>query len=275
TEPTSLFVLKNFVLILLLIALFGYTWLIIWGIYNDNPIIQNSLAEETSFPAPFIQLTTAQKINISCHFVNASGTHDCNQYIFPYNDDAGKIGNGEIYSAFFVKEDLKFSTIPNNGISYLEFKIYLNDTRFNLSDSTIVPIVILGLVDVDFARNYKRNILLTDQLSTYSQLPTTIDNLNRYTLSAYYLMSDSELSTDSRQNESTQLDIGRKEMMLPSWENFIGFSSKLESLPYLTSKLETFPLSNDTSELSTLSLLTKIVIEAQSFIVQVETDKRF
>ncbi|CAG8463197.1 21122_t:CDS:2 [Gigaspora rosea] len=63
--------------------------------------------------------------------------------------------------------------------------------------------------------------------------------------------------------------------MLPNWENFIGFSSKLESLPYLTSKLETFPLSNDSSEFPALALLTKIEIDVQSFIVQVETDKRF
>ncbi|RIB25011.1 hypothetical protein C2G38_568747 [Gigaspora rosea] len=62
--------------------------------------------------------------------------------------------------------------------------------------------------------------------------------------------------------------------MLPSWENFIGFSSKLESLPYLTSTLETFPLLNASSEFPTLTLLMKIEIDVQSFIVQVETDKR-
>ncbi|CAG8800362.1 18861_t:CDS:2, partial [Gigaspora rosea] len=61
--------------------------------------------------------------------------------------------------------------------------------------------------------------------------------------------------------------------MLPSWENFIGFSSKLESMPYLTSTLETFPASNVVSEFPTLPLLMKIEVEVQSFIVQVETDK--
>ncbi|CAG8804070.1 18478_t:CDS:2, partial [Gigaspora rosea] len=50
-------------------------------------------------------------------------------------------------------------------------------------------------------------------------------------------------------------------------------SSKLQSIPYLTSTLETFPLLNDTFEFPTLTLLMKITIEPQSFIVHVETDK--
>ncbi|CAG8633879.1 15234_t:CDS:2, partial [Dentiscutata heterogama] len=81
TEPTSLFVLKNFVLILLLIALLGYTWRIIWDIYDDNPVIQNSLAEENSIPVPIAFFSAFQKTSISCHFANTSGTHDCNQYM--------------------------------------------------------------------------------------------------------------------------------------------------------------------------------------------------
>ncbi|CAG8753823.1 17311_t:CDS:2, partial [Racocetra persica] len=65
----------------------------------------------------------------------------------------------------------------------------------------------------------------------------------------------------------------RKEFMVPSWENYLGFSSKLENIPYYTSTLETFPLLND-PEFPTLTMLTKITIEPQTFIVQVETDKR-
>ncbi|CAG8805915.1 469_t:CDS:2, partial [Gigaspora rosea] len=65
------------------------------GIYNDNPIIQNSLAEEPFIPAP-------------------CSTYDCNQYI--HNDDtAGNTGVVKTYNAQFAKEDLKFSTMPNDG----------------------------------------------------------------------------------------------------------------------------------------------------------------
>ncbi|CAG8464214.1 13761_t:CDS:2 [Racocetra fulgida] len=111
TEPTSLFILKNFVLTLLFIALLGYTWLIIWGIYDDNPVIQNSLEETNYIPAP-------------------GGSHDCNQYVA-----YGVLANGRSMGGFLAN-DLMFSSVPNNGISSLEFKIYLNDTRFNMSDST-------------------------------------------------------------------------------------------------------------------------------------------
>ncbi|CAG8781342.1 27070_t:CDS:2 [Gigaspora margarita] len=185
TEPTSLFVLKNFVLISLLIALLGYTWIIIWGIYNDNPIIQNSLAEETYIPAPYIQFTATQKTNISCHFVNISGAHDCNGYVFPYINNAGKTGVVETYSEYFVKEDLKFSTTTNNGINFLEFKIYLNDTSFNLSDSKSAPLIVLDLQDLDYAK--QRRTLLSNQLPTYSQLPKSLAGLNLYALASFYV----------------------------------------------------------------------------------------
>ncbi|CAG8828764.1 21167_t:CDS:2, partial [Racocetra persica] len=89
TEPTSLFVLKNFVLILLLIAILGYTWLIIWGIYDDNPVIQNSLEEANNIPIPVVLVFASQKTNISCHFVNASGIQNCSQYIEYLPDSNG------------------------------------------------------------------------------------------------------------------------------------------------------------------------------------------
>ncbi|RIB24995.1 hypothetical protein C2G38_568026 [Gigaspora rosea] len=145
TEPTSLFILKNFVLTLLLIALFGYTWLIIWGIYNDNPVIQNSLAEETFIPVPVVLFSTKQQTNIGCHFVDASGPHDCKQYLIiannTNNDDNG------YHHTYFMTEDLSFSAIPNNGINSLEFKIYLNDISFNLSDSLVRPFVTFSMSD--------------------------------------------------------------------------------------------------------------------------------
>ncbi|CAG8644153.1 1215_t:CDS:10 [Gigaspora margarita] len=259
--------------------------------YNDNPVIQHSLAEETSIPAP--------ATNISCHFVNVSDTHDCKQYITLLN--VNNTDYGVQYTSFFMMEDLKFSKIPNNGISSLEFKLYLNDTSYNLSNNWTLPIVIFSLDDADFMKSYDRNLILSTQLSTYSKLLETILRLNQYNPAAFnvniykiYLtlennnepdieqfISDSNYQLNSPQNESTQFDSykvkikrRRKELMLPSWENFLGLSSKFQSIPYLTSTLETFPLLNGTSEFPTLTLLMKITVEPQSFIVHVETDKR-
>ncbi|CAG8712011.1 1085_t:CDS:2, partial [Gigaspora rosea] len=183
TEPKSLFVFKNFVLMLLLFALLGYTWLIIWGIYNDNPVIQHSLAEETSIPAPPAYFSLSQATNISCHFVNVSGTHDCKQYITLLN--ITNTDYGVLYTSFFMMEDLKFSTISNNGISSLEFKLYLNDTSYNLSDSFTLPSVTFSMDDADFMKSYDRNLILSTQLSTYSKLLETILRLNQYNPAAF------------------------------------------------------------------------------------------
>ncbi|CAG8638287.1 4035_t:CDS:2 [Cetraspora pellucida] len=256
TEPTSLFVLKSFVLILLLILLFGYTWLIIWDIYNDNPVVQNSLEEANYIPVPDILSHTNQTTNITCHFVNASGIHDCNQYITYYTG----IING-MHTGYFSTNGLMFSTIPNNGISSLELKIYLNDASFNLSDSTLVPDILFSMDDADFDKNYNNGLFVSDQfqLSLYSKFPNTIFQLNQYSLAAF-------------SSYTLKIKRKRKELMLPSWKNYIGFSSNLESIPYITSTLETFPLTKETGP---LILLTKITIEPQIFIVQVETDKRF
>ncbi|CAG8672029.1 2874_t:CDS:2, partial [Dentiscutata heterogama] len=114
--------------------------------------------------------------------------------------------------------------------------VYLNDTSYNLSDSTILPFVIFSMNDADFYINYEHDLIVSLQLPTISKLPETILTLNQYSLAAFR------------------------------------FSSKLERIEYITSTMETFPLLNDT--VNSLTLLTKITIEPQSFIVQVETDKR-
>ncbi|CAG8650691.1 27788_t:CDS:2, partial [Gigaspora margarita] len=187
-EPTSLFVLRNFVLILLLIALLEYTWLIIWGIYNDNPIIQNSLEEGSYIPVP----------------------------------------------GLFSTDDLMFSAVPNNGISSLEFKLYLNDTSYNISDSIFKPIIVASLVEAG-----SNDLLTVDDLFqqdpfqnlplTYSKFPITALLLNQYQLAV---------------NSSFKVKINRrrKELMVPSWKNYLGISSKRESVPYLTSTLGTIPI---------------------------------
>ncbi|KAF0550176.1 hypothetical protein F8M41_024923 [Gigaspora margarita] len=213
-EPTSIFVLRNFVLILLLIALLEYTWVIIWGIYNDNPIIQNSLEERSYVPAP-------------------GGVHDCNQYIMYLYEP-----NFRAYEGIFATEDLMFSAIPNNGISSLQ---YLTE-YFYLKD---------------FFERYDKDQFQNHPL-TNSKFPETVLHLNQYQLAV---------------NSSFKVKIKRrrKELMVKSWENYLGISTKRESVPYLTSTLETFPLLND-PEFPTL--LTKIIIEPQLFIVHVETEKR-
>ncbi|CAG8554635.1 27545_t:CDS:2, partial [Gigaspora margarita] len=165
-----------------------------------------------------------------------------------------------MYYKIFMMEDKSFSAIPNNGINSLEFSVYLNDISFNLSDRLVRPFVTLSMSDEDLFKSYDRELILANQVSTYSKLPQTLLNKNLYNLASF-------------NSYKVKIKRRRKELMIPSWENFIGLSSKLESLPYLTSTLETFPLSNDSSEFPTLTLLTKIEIEVQSFIVQVETDK--
>ncbi|CAG8444734.1 8837_t:CDS:2, partial [Cetraspora pellucida] len=134
TDATSLFVLKSFVSILLLISVLGYTWIIIWGIYNDNPVVQNSLKEENYMTLPAVYFQTFQVLEndhftsistkISCNFVNASGIHDCSRYIWSTITNSTYANN--ITTIVFSARDLMFSAVPNKGISSLEFKIYLN-----------------------------------------------------------------------------------------------------------------------------------------------------
>ncbi|RIB22798.1 hypothetical protein C2G38_946103 [Gigaspora rosea] len=208
-EPTSLFVLRIFVLILLLIAILEYTWVMIWGIYNDNPILQHSLEEGSyilfqvarfnfnvnkkldqdakCFDFAVFASYTFQQINISCHFVNVSGVHDCNQYIrYQYITDT------RAYGGIFSTDDLIFSAVPNNEISSLVFKLYLNDTSFNMN--LYKPYLYINLVEADFLKNYKNkgsndltvNDLFHDPFQnhslTYSKFAATAQLLNLYQL---------------------------------------------------------------------------------------------
>ncbi|KAF0415899.1 hypothetical protein F8M41_007551 [Gigaspora margarita] len=270
TEATSLFVFKSLISILLLISILVYTWIIVWGIYNDNPVVQNSLKEENYIPVPGVTFETyfpaptlggdSEQIDqkISCHFVNASGIQDCNQYIrYSFNNMNGKNST----TGLFATRYLMFFAVPNNGISSLEFKVYLNDTSYNISGGFLSPYMFFGMAGADYVASSKdlNSYPFQNQLSTYSKFPNTIATLNQYTLASF-------------NSYKFKLKRKRKDVLLPSWENYIGVSSKLVSIPYFTSNMETFPLLNDTAEFP--NLLAKIIIEPQSFITQVETEKR-
>ncbi|CAG8686966.1 11330_t:CDS:2, partial [Dentiscutata heterogama] len=143
----------------------------------------------------------------------------------------------------------------------MEFKIYVNDPTFNASDYLGLPYATLSLIvtvpDIGYAE-YVNSVFLShkDLLGSNSRFINTIDVLNTYAISVY-------------NSYKFKLTRRRKDIMLPSWENFMGFSSKLLQLPYYTSSMETFPLLNDTP-----GLFLKMTIEQPTYTVQVETDKR-
>lgn len=261
TEPTEIFILKQFVLTLLLVSLIGYTWLIIWDIYSDNPVVQNSLIEENSFSIPEFLFITP-KASISCNFKNANGIYDCTKYVIqPQFDHTDKI-NISSYKASFFTNELLFSKIPNNGLSSLEFMIYINDSNFNASDYSSLPYVVFQMKNTGTASDisyddYTNSIQSQkDSLGLYSRFSRTINILNLYSIASY-------------SSYKFKLTRKRKDIMLPSWENYIGFSSKLVKTSYFTSSMETFPFQNDTA-----TSLLKIAIEQPTYTVQVETDKR-
>ncbi|CAG8662264.1 44194_t:CDS:2 [Gigaspora margarita] len=200
TEVTSLFIFKSLVSILLLISVLGYTWIIALGIYNDNPVVQNSLKEENYIPVPdvtleaFIPVFTSGVISeqtdqkISCHFVSGSGIQDCNQYI---KYSINKINGKNAAKGLFVARNLMFFAVPNNGISSLEFKIYLNDTSYNISGGFLSPHMFFSMTDADYIASSKdlNSYPFQNQLSTYSKFPDTIATLNLYTLASFNVLN--------------------------------------------------------------------------------------
>ncbi|KAF0495063.1 hypothetical protein F8M41_021212 [Gigaspora margarita] len=111
---------------------------------------------------------TDQKI--SCHFVNGSGIQDCNQYI---KYSINKINGKNAAKGLFVARNLMFFAVPNNGISSLEFKIYLNDTSYNISDY------------LASFKDLMNSYPFQNQLSTYSKFPNTIVTLNQCELASF------------------------------------------------------------------------------------------
>ncbi|CAG8666307.1 8270_t:CDS:2, partial [Gigaspora rosea] len=260
TEPTSIFIFRQFVLALLLVSLIGYTWLIIWDIYSDNPVVQNSLIEENSFAVPEFLFITP-KASISCNFINSYGIHDCAKYViqpqFVHTDER----NTSTYKGSFFTNELLFSKIPNNGLNSLEFTIYINDSNFNASDYISLPYVVFQMKNTGTASDisyvdYTDSLQSPkDSLGLYSRFSRAISALNLYSIASY-------------SSYKFKLTRKRKDVMLPSWENYIGFSSKLVKTSYFSSSMETFPFQNDTP-----SSLLKITIEQPTYTVQVETDK--
>src|SRR5436305_10916674 len=56
TEPTSVHVLRAFLIVSLLILILSYSGILIFNIYNDNPIFRNWSQEEDAIPVPGIKL---------------------------------------------------------------------------------------------------------------------------------------------------------------------------------------------------------------------------
>ncbi|RIB21952.1 hypothetical protein C2G38_2297702 [Gigaspora rosea] len=215
TEAHSLFVFKNLVSILLLFSVLVYTWIIALEIYNDNPVIQNSLKEENYIPVPGV-LSEQKDQKISCHFVNASGIQDCNQYIKYSISNINNISRKNATTGSFAARHLMFFATPNNGISSLEFKIYLNDTSYNISGGLSLPYTYFRLDDADYIANFKdfSPYTIQNQLSTYSKFLYTISAINLYQLASF-------------NSYKFKLKRKRKDILIPSWKNYIGFSSKL------------------------------------------------
>ncbi|CAG8569118.1 8820_t:CDS:10 [Dentiscutata erythropus] len=249
TEPTPIFIFRLFVLTLLLIGLIGYTWFVILGVYSDNPVTQNSLIEENSFLVPQLTLLIiGLETNITCNFKNANGIQDCTQYVTQLHSYK-KSSAGEEYAGNFSAPGLLFSKMPNNGISSMEFNIYFKDPTINASDYYTLPIFTTTLLDAATAEdNYIQSVFSSqkDLLGSNSRLLDSFDFLNSYRMSAY-------------NSYKFKLTRRRKDIMLQSWQNYMGFSSNLLKISYFT---------------STVALFLQMSIEQPTYTVQVETEKR-
>ncbi|CAG8640699.1 19879_t:CDS:2, partial [Racocetra persica] len=101
---------------------------------------------------------------------------------------------------------------------------------------------------------YSDNI--KDNARVYEMIPNSTVSLNEYAF-------------DSRNTYRIKIKRRVKEIMMPSWKNYLGFPV-LEKLYYITSTSETLPNLNFTGFSTPLAT---IIIEPESFITQVESDQ--
>ncbi|CAG8497356.1 12439_t:CDS:2 [Dentiscutata erythropus] len=161
---------------------------------------------------------------------------DCLQYIFqPSLADDSVTYLASFYNVSFENK-LMFSTKSNGGLSSLGFMVYLD----NVNDHDNIPI----------------NLNLLNK-GVYEMIPNSTVNLNQYSL-------------DSRNTYRIKIKRRLKEVMMPSWKNYLGFPM-LEKLYYITSTSETLPNLNITGFSTPLAT---IIIEPESFLTQVESDQR-
>ncbi|KAF0499960.1 hypothetical protein F8M41_020366 [Gigaspora margarita] len=112
TEPKSVFVFRLVANLLLSIILVLYTVFLILEIYNDQPVIVDSVIETNFLPVP------------------DSGTSEYNKECMKYIKQPFESTSSEYNGGFQGTDDLTFSTSSNRGLSSIGIMIY-GDTTSN------------------------------------------------------------------------------------------------------------------------------------------------
>ncbi|CAG8805181.1 9085_t:CDS:2, partial [Cetraspora pellucida] len=163
SEPMSVFSLRIIVTTLFVVILVGYSISLILDIYNDQPAIQSSFIEASSFPVPDNSTRQDNKA--------------CVQYIGqPVLSTTSK------YDGYFKTDgDLFFSTSSNEGLKNMGITIYIDDVTYNASD----PLMSIDIhtIDSELYNIYglklfeSQNSLFLDSLSYNIQITRNIKNL--------------------------------------------------------------------------------------------------
>ena len=82
TEPTSIIMCRNFVMIIILALLIGYTILLIINIRNDVPILKTESRTENSLRLPTVNLEFDYNFFIGCGFGYNSKLTEHTRYSF-------------------------------------------------------------------------------------------------------------------------------------------------------------------------------------------------
>ncbi|CAG8505990.1 18830_t:CDS:2 [Gigaspora margarita] len=162
TEPKSVFVFRLVANLLLSIILVLYTVFLILEIYNDQPVIVDSVIETNFLPVP------------------DSGTSEYNKECMKYVKQPSESTSSEYNGGFQGTDDLTFSTSSNRGLSSIGIMIYGDTTSNSAMNLSTYKIKISRNVKEIIRKNFKNDLGLVPDLvkltyitSTQELLPTT------------------------------------------------------------------------------------------------------
>ncbi|CAG8569015.1 5736_t:CDS:2, partial [Paraglomus occultum] len=253
---------------LFLAMLLGYTTILVADVVNDTPVIKTDLKSVSGIPLPTVTILFDYNFTTSCVLLYNNGTSsnvdECSQYIKQQPPTV-----------------LPGTSIQKNTVTFtpsLDLHVQAADNLSGLFGAVLVNTVTDPAFDVNNTRNsdltFGMTIVASDtefSSDEYNDTLIEIDKIDPTLSTSLYQQSTYSLSY--QQVHILAYNRNERHIIKPNALATIGMPSGLIRVPYITTSLETGPLSYHPNTLSS-DRYGGIIIKASSFVVRTEVEFR-
>ncbi|CAI2182758.1 6340_t:CDS:2 [Funneliformis geosporum] len=253
TEPSSVILLRIFIMIVLISSLTGYITILIIEVTSDEPVLTNTIFEATEMPIPDMQFHFVYPFILQCLFIRSikeiTFDESCKEYL----------------------EQPKASSESNNYIGYFKNVQNLTFVKPEIDENAIKGVmVVASIVDPNYNATESHDLMKFNALYRYEgeSNETIVDKLPAYvkefSTNNLYLMSRNQMALV----EFTRII---RETIIPNFKDHLGIEPSYYRQGYiLPNNIQSYPVDYKAGDL----FVSSITLTVQNFIIKRETEQR-